>query len=177
MSFGEIARAAIPSDLTGWTTLDIGGYDGAYTRDCLKRGAGRCTVVDNGEWRQYGWINPGCPEGARYVEADLFGWEEPADLVLFGNVLYHLRDPEAGLAHLRTLTRRLMVLWTSFAEHPNGTEEESGWRWYPDGSGHENGTVWCRPIRDGLPRSLRRAGFRDIQEVGRHGDHIVVTAH
>jgi len=176
MSVTDIAPLALPANLRDWTVLDVGGWNGWATKEAIARGAdpANCTVIDNKEYLQYGWGHgePDPIEGVRFVECDLYAWEQPADLVLCGNVIYHLKDPFAGLAQLRTLTKRQMVLWTSFVGDVRGGGD---WKWYPNGMGHPNGTVWARPTVPGLMRALKDAGFRITHEQ-QNGDHIVVTA-
>lgn len=157
---------ALPDDLSGGSALDLGGYDGANALHLLQRGASPVTLVDNGEYEQYGWGAPqSFPEGIRAVRADLMDWHEPADYVLCSNVIYHTRDPFACLRHLRRLTKKVLALTTSF-------DGESGWTWYPDGKGHSNGTVWCRPSPAGFVEAAHEAGFTEVTEVYRQGDQI-----
>lgn len=167
----QIRREAIPY----WaldqldTVLDLGGYDGKFARLALDRGAKSATVVDNKEWIQYEW-SPFEPQpGVTYALSDIQDWQEPADLVICYNVLYHVKDPFSFLKHLRKLTRHVLVLCTSFV-----TKGVGGWHFYVEGLGHPNKTVWCRPTPEGLVQALHDAGFEQVTEVGRQGDHIVV---
>ncbi len=162
----------------GKHVLDVGGYSGEWAAEALRRGAKSATVVDNREWERYGWDEPILAD-ARIVqrEGDLMTWTKPADIVLCSNVLYHLPDPVGGLERLRAITREPLVLRTSF----EGEDEvgDDGWRWYPDGMGHENGTVWARPSLSGLERALTQAGFAASERSGIDGanDQIVYVCH
>jgi tRNA (mo5U34)-methyltransferase len=94
--------SAIPSDLRGWTVLDIGCNAGFYSLEMKKRGADRVVGIDSdGRYLAQ----------ARFA-ADLLGVEleleqmsvyevgrlrERFDLVLFMGVLYHLRHPLLAL--------------------------------------------------------------------------------
>lgn len=162
----------LPADCTGLSVLDVGCYDGGQAYLCAQRGAAPVTAIDAREYRLYkDWPDPPWDlPGVRFVEADLFDWDEPADLVICSNVIYHVKDWRAGLARLRALTRGTLYLRTSFVL--DGADD--GWKRYDDGMGHPNGTVWCRPTPDGLVRALRAAGFDRVEEQGRAGDHIVV---
>ena len=166
----------LPDDLTGKVCLDVGCYDGGTARRCLERGAAAAYAIDNREYRRYGdWGEPGWDLlGVRYAECDLFDWIIPADLVIASNVIYHIADPFEALAKLRWLTRWKLLLRTSFVGGDEEVEGPAGWIWYPGGMGHPTGTVPCRPSPGGLRASLRAAGFTEITEQGREGDHIVV---
>lgn len=172
MTFQDFAKKGIPEDLTDWTVLDVGGYDGWAAKVCLERGA-KCTIVDNRQYRAYGWSDPPEIPGIRYVEKDFRDWRDPADLVLCGNMIYHLEDPIEGIRKLRELTAKQMILWTSWVSEGSHGDD---WRWYPDGMGHPKGTVYARPTIPGLLRVLYQAGFTYLNELGREGDHIVIEA-
>lgn len=173
--YHRIALAALPADLTGQTVLDIGGYDGLFAGECVRRGASLVRIIDNGEWQNYHWRIPPTPPGVERVGCDVLEWEQPADLIVFGNVIYHMRDPWRALRHLRTLCRGRMLMWTCFIP-----TEEAVWQVEPlpaptnDNVAYEgNFTVYWRPSVPGLVRVLERTGWTDIEEVGRTGDHVV----
>lgn len=168
----------LPADLRGWSALDVGCYDGAHARVAAERGASPVTAIDCREYRRYGdWSDPAWDApGVRFVEADLFDWTEPADLVVASNVIYHVDDPFAALIVLRRLTLRLLLLRTSFVGGDEEVAGRAGWTWYGDRMGHPSGTVPCRPSPGGLAASLKEAGFARVTEQSRHGDHISVEA-
>lgn len=175
--FDSLRRSALPTDMANRTAIEVGGYDGTMSKLLLERGATRVRLIDNGEWINYGWRAPKLPEGITYIGCDILEWQEPADVVVCGNVIYHVRDPWRFLWHLRTLTREQLILWTSFVEG-----DEPVWRvmdWADEGSGQlEDGyyTVFWKPTVSGLFRLLARTGWGEVTEIGRSGDHIVVTA-
>lgn len=177
--FHRIAAGALPDDLTGQRVLDVGGYDGHFSRLCIERGAARVRLIDNGEWQNYHWRVPPTPEGVQRIGCDVLEWQEAADLVVCGNVIYHMRDPWRALRHLRTLCRGRLVLWTSFVPG-----NDAVWKVVdPDEEGPTHGqifddyyTVFWRPSVPGLLLLLRRTGWTEVEEVGRDGDHVVVTA-
>jgi hypothetical protein len=162
-------------DLEGKTFCDIGGYDGTIAALALDLGAIQATVVDNGEWRAYGWPEPERDERVLYEEFDL-NYAFAADVVACFNVLYHLEDPIGGLRSLRVLARERLLLCTSFVAGP-----ENYWRLYdaadpgeriPEGAKHY--TVYFKPTISGLLRALRRVGFQpDTPRVV--GDHVLVV--
>ena len=172
--FHRRALEALPADLTGWSCLDVGGYDGLFAGECAKRGASPVKILDNGEWQNYHWRVPPTPEGVDRVGCDVLAWEQPADLIVFGNVIYHMRDPWRALRHLRTLCRREMLMWTSFVpgDEPVWRVEEVPTETDAVYEGHF--TVFWKPTVAGLLRLLERTGWTAITELGTFGDHVVV---
>ncbi len=172
--FGRMRLAAIPADLTGKTVLDVGGYDGFYARLCLERGASEVVLIDNGEWANYGWVAPPKVAGVRRIGCDLLEWEEPADVTMCFNVIYHVRDPWRALRRLRWLTREQLLLCTSFVEGDRPVWEVVD----PDGPDQHTFdgylTVFWRPSIPGLLLLLKRTGWGRVEEVGRAGDHVTV---
>ncbi|HEU5078950.1 MAG TPA: TIGR04290 family methyltransferase [Opitutaceae bacterium] len=109
---------AIPSDLSGWTVLDIGCNAGFYSIELAKRGA-LVTAIDKDPHflRQARWAVEQFSLGSRIeiVEAqvyDLASWDRSFDLILFLGVFYHLRYPLLGLDLVAEKTKRLMVFQT-----------------------------------------------------------------
>ena len=51
--YGPAKASAIPTDCTGLTVLDLGGYDGRFGQVALERGAKSVLVLDNEDWRRY----------------------------------------------------------------------------------------------------------------------------
>lgn len=167
----NLCRIAIPEDLSGLTVLDIGGYDGRFARLCLERGARRAICLDSRQWEQYGWTEPPRLPGVEYVQGDFREWQEPVDVALFFNVLYHLENPFAALQHLRTITRQEMILASLTV-----WSDESIFRLYgarecnPD-----DDTVFWGPSQAGLFGLLVRTGWQ-AEKVGRAFERIVVRA-
>lgn len=177
----ELRLKGIPANLTGKTVLDIGGYNGEWAKVCLDRGARQAICYDSGQFTDYGWARPKLAEGVIFQRGDLmdFGWRppRPADVVIFYNVLYHIRDPWSALERVRLLTKETLVLCTSFVP---GDEAAFKLYAFDDPNEHpinDTYTAYWRPTVPGLFKLLRLTGFRDITEVGRSGDHVVVTAH
>ncbi len=173
-----IRSLAIPSDLTGKTVLDIGGYDGSFARVCLDRGAKSAICFDSEEWRDYCWSPPHRFPGVVYERGSLmdFAWRapRPADFVIFYNVIYHVRDPWTALERVRLLTRETMAICTSYVPG-----EDYTWRLHtledPEASmENDRFTIFWKPTVNGLLRLLKATGFNDNQEIGRNGDHIVL---
>lgn len=151
-------------EMAGKSVLDIGGHRGDKASHALTAGAAQATVLDNGEWQQYGWQPFEPLEGVRYEHGDFLEAGEPADIVFCLNVIYHLQEPLAGIRRLRKLTREWLVIRSSFVPGDEPGLGIGGWKNYPAGSGHENGTVWVRPTQSSLRQALHEAGFLVVRE-------------
>ena len=108
----------VPTDLTGWTALDIGCNAGFYAIELAKRGA-QVVAMDKDEHflRQARWATEQFSLGDR-IELrsaqvyDLARWTEQFDLVLFLGVFYHLRYPLLGLDLVAERVKRLLLFQT-----------------------------------------------------------------
>jgi tRNA (mo5U34)-methyltransferase len=108
----------LPSDLNGWTVLDIGCNAGYYSLELAMRGA-RVTGLDidphfirQATWaaRQFNLADRIIfREGQIY---DLARLTERFDLVLFMGVFYHLRHPLLALDIVAEKVERLLVFQT-----------------------------------------------------------------
>ncbi len=142
------------------TVLDLGAYDGNFSSGQVRAGD-RWILVDNEQWRKYGWGEPVRPDNAEYVVMDIMDYHEPAEIVVCSNVLYHVPDPHKLLKHLRKLTLETLYLRTYF------DEGEQGWNYYgKDNPAHPNKstaeTIYSRPTVNTLVDELKRVGFKNI---------------
>jgi tRNA (mo5U34)-methyltransferase len=111
-------QAATPTDLTGWTVLDIGCNAGFYSFEMKARGASRVLGID--------WA-PRYLQQARFA-AEVLGadveflqcsvWDianlgERFDLVIFMGVFYHLRHPLLALDLIHEHVAKDMLLLQS----------------------------------------------------------------
>jgi tRNA (mo5U34)-methyltransferase len=108
----------LPTDLTGWSCLDIGCNAGFYTFELARRGASVLGIdLDDRYLRQARWAAKqfDVEDHVRFQQMqvyDLARHEESFDLVLFMGVLYHLRYPMLGLDIVTRHVRKLMVFQT-----------------------------------------------------------------
>ncbi len=95
--------AALPEDLRGKAVLDIGAWDGYFSFEAERRGAGRVLAIDSLQGRdsergtagfQYARKVLGSKVEFRVMDMmDLGELDETFDVVLFLGVYYHLADP------------------------------------------------------------------------------------
>lgn len=108
----------LPTDLTGWSVLDIGCNAGFYSFELARRGA-NVLGIDHDEHylKQARWARDVVGLGER-VELqlmpvyDLARLERRFDLVLFMGVFYHLRYPLLGLDIVARRVKRMLVFQT-----------------------------------------------------------------
>ena len=106
----------LPSDLAGWTGLDIGCNAGFYTFQLAERGAEMLGVdVDEHYLRQARWAAKAFAQWHERVRFerravyDLIRMRERFDLVWFMGVFYHLRYPLLGLDIAASRARKLLI--------------------------------------------------------------------
>ncbi len=108
----------------GDSVLDIGAWDGAYSFEAKKRGAGRVLATDHYCWVGEGW---GRKETFDFARATLGLEVEDAildvpditvqrvgrfDIVVFLGVFYHLRHPFLAMEKLSEIATKQLVVGT-----------------------------------------------------------------
>lgn len=179
-------------DVRGKTVLDVGGYDGWAAKQCLDQGAARAIVLDNHQYEHYGWDEIK-KDGVEYIQSDFMDLEylysspdalvqlppylcirnydiPQPDVIIFFNVLYHLKNPWAGLDHLRTLLKPdgEMILCTLFRYH------DGAWMYLyePRECNKDDETVFWGPSIAALERLLKHTGW-DFEQMGLQDDRVV----
>lgn len=144
----------------GKTILDLGGYRGRECSIALDAGAKSAVCVDDESWRTYDrWEDREIYPKVKYVKGNFMNYNEPADIVILKNVIYHQRNPWATLEHVRKLTKEVLLLTTSFVEG-----DGPYWMVYRPYEGHpQSFTVAWRPMKLGLIKLLESNGFTDIE--------------
>jgi tRNA (mo5U34)-methyltransferase len=118
----KLRAIQLPFNLSRYTLLDVGSYEGFFSFHAAQRGA-RVTSSDH-----FIWHSPDDPSRRNFDLAhvvvgspcevlDIDVPELPSlarrwDVLLFLGVLYHLPDPVAGLRALRAVTGRLAIVET-----------------------------------------------------------------
>lgn len=164
----RIALLELPDDLSGWSVLDIGAWDGALSFEAERRGASRVLATDSFCWSGEGWGTKDGFEFARKAigskvedqEIDVLDLSPERvgtfDMVLFVGVLYHMRHPLLALERVSSVTDRLLVLDThvSLVDH-----DEPMMRFYPGTELNDDPTNWCGPNPAAVEAMLRTVGF------------------
>jgi len=181
---------AIPSNLKGWSVLDIGAWDGYFSFLCEQRGAKKILAIDSLEHTtEHSPVKQvGCAgiltamqilsSNVEFMVMDLYDtpkWmeREKFDLVICFGVLYHLRDPLLGLQHISNLTGKKLCLSTlcsrdgqSIMEFHRRDPDEALDYW------------WWKPSVRCTMEMLEAVGFKNITEVnaGMPSDRVLITA-
>jgi tRNA (mo5U34)-methyltransferase len=164
----------IPRDLSGRTVLDIGAWDGFFSFEAERRGAGRVVAADSFAWSGESWGRKAGFELARDalgsnvedVEIDVMDLAPDRigtfDLVLFLGVLYHMRHPLLALERVASVTGDQLILetqvdltWTrrpAMAFYPG---LELGW----------DPTNWWGPNPEAVKAMLHVVGFTRVEIV------------
>jgi tRNA (mo5U34)-methyltransferase len=111
----------------GDSVLDIGAWDGAYSFEAKKRGAGRVLATDHYCWVGDGWGKKETFDFAREtlrldVEDAVLDVPDVTvqrvghfDIVVFFGVFYHLRNPFLAMEKLSEIATRQLVVGTHIA--------------------------------------------------------------
>lgn len=172
---------AIPTDLRGWTVLDIGCNAGFYSLEMKRRGAERVLGVDS-DPRYLAQARLAADVSRLHIEfRQMSVYEIPAlgerfDLVLFMGVLYHLRYPLLALDLLHAYTVGRMLVFQSmlrgsanaapvvedsaFEDESLFQEPSSPRMFFVERRYAGDWTNWWIPNRAGAEAMLRAAGFR-----------------
>ena len=168
----RIPPLGLPDDLSGWTVLDIGAWDGALSFEAERRGAARVLATDSYCWRGEGWGTKAGFEFARRaldskvedLDIDVMDLSPERvgtfDLVLFIGVLYHLRHPLLALERVASVTDKLLILDTHVAAVK---EKRPVMVFYPDAELNDDPTNWWGPNPLAVEAMLRTVGFSRIE--------------
>lgn len=108
----------IPSNLSGWSVIDIGCNAGFYSFELVRRGAVVTAIdVDSHYLQQARWAARefGLEERITFKQMQVYElarFNETYDLVWFMGVFYHLRYPFLALNIVARKVKRLMVFQT-----------------------------------------------------------------
>jgi tRNA (mo5U34)-methyltransferase len=162
------AEAIFAPGVAGKSVLDVGAWDGFFSFEAERRGAARVMATDHFCWSGEGW---GTRAGFDYAHAKLGSAVETLDIdvpdispetvgsfdvVLFLGVLYHLKDPLAGLERVAAVARERLVIETETAL------DILPWpvmRFYEGRELNDDPTNFWAPNRACLAAMLREVGF------------------
>ena len=170
----RMAPLELPSDLSGKSVLDIGAWDGVFSFEAERRGAGRVLATDSFCWSGEGWgTKEGFLTASRILgsrvddlEIDVMDLSPERvgtfDLVLFVGVLYHLRHPLLALERVASVTGDQLI----FDSHTAMIEESAPvMLFYPGTELNDDPTNWWGPNPPAVEAMLREVGFRRIERV------------
>jgi tRNA (mo5U34)-methyltransferase len=168
----RMAPLELPSDLSGKSVLDIGAWDGFFSFEAERRGAGRVLATDSYCWSGEGWgTKEGFLTASRILgsrvddlEIDVMDLSPDRvgtfDLVLFVGVLYHLRHPLLGLERVASVTGDQLI----FDSHTAMIKERDPvMRFYPGTELNNDPTNWWGANPPAVEAMLRDVGFERIE--------------
>lgn len=171
-----LPRLNLPNDLRGRTVLDIGAWDGFFSFEAERRGAGRVLATDSFCWSGEGWGSKAGFElartalGSKVEDRDIevldLSPEEIGtfDIVLFLGVLYHMKHPLLALERTAAVTKDLLVLQTHVVLEDT---LQPVMVFYPGKEFNEDYTNWWVPNRLAVEAMLKTVGFKRIECVSK----------
>lgn len=181
---GSITKGLKPNDVlkreaegvfrypvTGKSVLDVGSWDGFFSFEAERRGAGSVLSTDWFCWGGPGWgtkagydfAHQAFNSKAESKEVDVFSLDPAAegqhDVVLFLGVLYHLKNPLEGLERVAAMARECLVVETECVldciPYPL-------LRYYPSRGLNNDPTNFFVPNRAWLVAALKEIGFARV---------------
>jgi len=163
-----------PLEVQGRTLLDIGAWNGAFSIEAMRRGAARVLAVD-----LYTWIDPRFRGLERFLYMrkdsgytqidykilDVHDLSEDTvgrfDIVLFLDVLYHLREPLSVIDRLAEVTTENLVLQTYMDRV--GEVPFPAMRYFPGAELANDASNWWGPNQACVEALLTTSGFKDVR--------------
>lgn len=179
----------LPDSLEGMSVLDVGAYDGYFSFEAERRGAGRVVACDRFCWTGRAG---GMADGQGFllahralesrVERAVLSVEEISpevlggsfDLVLFLGVLYHAPDPLGYLRRVASVCSGTLILET----HADALDDERPVMVFYPGSTLNNdpSNLWG-PNEACVLAMLEEVGFEDVVRVSTYnGNRLVFHA-
>jgi tRNA (mo5U34)-methyltransferase len=163
-------------DLRGRSVLDIGAWNGFFSFEAKRRGAGRVLATDS-----YCWAHPhihgretfeiarsalGLEVDAREIDAIDLSAESVGefDIVLYLGVFYHRYDAIETLAKVARLAKELLIVETHLELR---NIEVPAMMFYPGRELANDPTNWWGPNEHCIEALLRGHGFTEI-EISHH---------
>ena len=166
------AAVTFKDGVAGKTVLDIGAWDGFFSFEAERLGASRVLATDHFCWSGPGW---GTKDGFDYAhmmkksKVESLDIDLPQisletvglwDVVLLLGVLYHLKDPYAGLELAAKVCSDTLIVETVTAlnDFP-----ESVARYYFKGELNKDATNFWAPNTLCLELMLKEIGFSEVE--------------
>jgi tRNA (mo5U34)-methyltransferase len=179
-----LPRIDLPADLTGKNVLDIGAWDGFFSFECARRGAGHVLAIDTWEGSPTGRAGFDLAKktlNAQQVYGRLLDLFHPDlnpdnygtyDLVLFMGVLYHLRHPLLGLEKAASMVSPGgLLIVESHVDLLN--VPYPAMRFYPGAEVNDDATNWFGPNPACIDAMLKDIGFANVRMVSGAGENRV----
>src|SRR5262245_30156354 len=167
----QLQLLQLPEDLTGQSVLDVGAWDGFYSFEAERRGAGRVLATDSFVWQGKTWGSRHGFDLAHRVlrsrvealEIDVLDLSPEAvgvfDVVLFLQVLYHMKHPMLALERVASVTGRLLIVETVIdLLHVRGP----ALAFYPGGELSGDASNWFGPTPEAVEAMLKSVGFSRV---------------
>jgi tRNA (mo5U34)-methyltransferase len=192
----EWRRLRVPEPLTDRRVLDVGCSDGFYSFECERRGAEVVAIDDESSLLSdpngFRIAHDALDSNVSYTAKDVHTLDPEVDgtfdVVLFINVLYHLKNPMLALERLASVTRPggTLVLKTYYRADIRfwvrgrcfslDIDRRPKWWFFPGTELGGDPTNWFAPNVAGLKAMLGASGWRVDRELGRFGDRYYCQA-
>lgn len=176
----DLEKLQLP-EMRGKTVLDIGAWDGFFSFEAERRGASRVVSLDHfvwaidrdgtgGEWpgkRPYDIAHEALGSRAEAVCADFMevDWKSigaPFDVVFFMGVLYHLKNPLAGLERVYQATKGVSIIETAAIDIPH-LHNRAICEFYEKDELNGDPSNWWAPNEKALVDMCHAAGFSRVE--------------
>ncbi|MET3763022.1 methyltransferase domain-containing protein [Sphingomonas sp. UYEF23] len=168
----EEADLIFSGDLIGKSVLDIGAWDGFFSYEAERRGAGRVLATDHFCWSGPGWgnrdgfdfIHRARDSQVESLDIDVLDLSPEAlgtfDVVLFLGVLYHVKDPYSCLEAAARMCSDHLIIETVTALP---LEPLPAMRLYKPGELGGDPTNFWAPNLPALEVMLENFGFTSVE--------------
>jgi tRNA (mo5U34)-methyltransferase len=173
-------------DLSGRTVLDIGAWNGFFSFEAKRRGAGRVLATDS-----YCWSHPqirgretfDIARSALRVEVDAREIDVAElsteavgefDVVLYLGVFYHRYDPIETLARVASLAKHVLIVETHLDLRDTDVPAMA---FYPGRELNNDPTNWWGPNEHCVRELLLGHGFADIEMTHHPSGHTRAIFH
>jgi tRNA (mo5U34)-methyltransferase len=159
-------------DLNGKSVLDVGAWNGFYSFEAKRRGAGRVLATDSFCWRHTSFRGRERFELARQalkldveaLEIDISDISPETtgsfDVVLFLGVFYHRYDPIEALARVASVTKQLLIVESHIDLRKL---DRPAMVFYPGNELANDSSNWWGPNLLLLDALLRGHGFSEVE--------------
>jgi tRNA (mo5U34)-methyltransferase len=166
----EYAAIFDPVDVSGRSVIDIGAWNGAYSFEAKRRGAGRILATDSLAWQSHTRGREGFDLAQSVLGIDIEAGEIDLhsltpervgtfDIVLLLGVFYHLENPIAALQRIAALAGEVLIVET----HTDALEtRRPAMIMYPGGELDGDHSNWWGPNPALMVALLKQCGFAKV---------------